>query len=146
MQQDASPNDASISKKSVIVLSVLSALTIVSFYTFTAFSPKALSQVSEVQGLRTDSRQLPVPYDSEHLSEYKTDSGYVVTVQTSKTIDELKSFFENGLRSKDWRIDNYGILNDAYVMKFKKSETLLNIAMVTSDNKTTVTLEVNYLN
>lgn len=86
-----------------ITLGISILLLVVTYFSFSAYTPKSLRELKEVKGTSTSRRYLSVyPTDAFELGTFETEFGSQTTFSTSKSPEQVQTFYQNVFVSKGW--------------------------------------------
>jgi hypothetical protein len=122
-------------------ISSVIALFVASYFSFSSYQPKALTEVREVKGYATKNTSvfdLPVPRYAKALANDRTLNSKKFTFETDKTPKEVYDFYKVILLEDDWKIKKEGNTDDFYTAEFKKDDYSVTVwASYDSDVKLT---------
>lgn len=114
----------------VIGFFVVTTASIGSYIMFSEYKPKALVQVQEVRGAKSDksnSLDLPYPEKSLNISITQTDGAEQISFKTTKTKDDVKQYYKNVLNTLGWKLDAESNYDDYTTAKFQKGDQKVSV-------------------
>ena len=130
----------STNKVGLVLVSFFLVLASISSYVyFTRYLPKALKKLSEVRGASTISTdEIPYPTDAQKLGFNQTPTSKQTTFQTSKTLDEIKQFYNNIFTTKSWDLTLDKSSDNTIKLIYQKRNSKATIVATAQKDKTTV--------
>jgi hypothetical protein len=127
--------------KAIIASAFIYAVFVGSYWFFSSYKPKALSEIREVRGYQVqekDAFDLPYPKYATGLASDQTLNTKKFTFQTDKSPQEIQSFYSNILLADDWKLKKEGALDNFYTSEYKKDNyTVMVWSYYDSDAKMT---------
>lgn len=97
-------------KTAYVLLGALGTFSIFSYILFQTYEPKVLKQLQEVRGIKSDASSfLPYPQDAREIGMSKTKNGRQITLETTKSPQEVQTFYKNVLIAKGWKVESRGV-------------------------------------
>ena len=110
---------------------IIYVLFVGSYWFFSSYRPKALSEVREVRGYKaqqeTDVFDLPYPRYAKGLASDQTLNSKKFTFQTDKSPQEVQSFYSNILLEDDWELKKEGSTDSFFTTEYKKDNLVVTV-------------------
>ncbi len=110
--------------KIVLGTSLITILFAGSYWLFASYRPKALSEIREVRGYKTqqetDVFDLPYPRYAKSLAADQTLNSKKFTFETDKSPQDIQTFYKNILLGDDWELKKEGNIDYFYTSEYKK--------------------------
>jgi hypothetical protein len=120
---------------------LISVLFAASYFSFSQYKPKALQEVREVRGYKTQETNIldiPTPRYAEGLAYDQTLNSKKYTFRTDRSPEEIQKFYSNILDKDNWRLKKEGSTDDFYTTEYRKDNfTVLVWAAYDEDVKLT---------
>jgi len=116
--------DSSYKIKIAIGSILITILFVGSYWFFAGYRPKALSEIREVRGYKTqqetDVFDLPYPRYAKSLAADQTLNSKKFTFETDKSPQDIQTFYKNILLEDDWELKKEGNIDYFYTSEYKK--------------------------
>jgi len=123
---------------------MLGTLLIFVYIRFQDYKPKVLKQIQEIKGISIKRDVLPYPTGSVKISETSSLTNNHITLKVPVDYKKVKSFYENILLERGWKIESEETNNTFHILKFKqKKETITIISTLEmEDSNIIVSIEI----
>jgi len=119
-------------------------ISVISYLNFTNYQPKILKKVGEVKGIKkTSEKDIVYPTDAEKISSTQTNVSSQATFKTSKSQNEVESFYKFIFSDLGWDIESVTSTQDSLILKYKKPGSLATIIAQKDLEKTLVSIEIS---
>jgi len=112
--------------KAIAASALIYVMFIGSYWFFSSYKPKALSEVREVRGYQTqketDVFDLPYPRYAQGLASDQTLNTKKFTFQTDKSPQEIQNFYSNILLGDDWKLKKEGSTDNFFTTEYRKDD------------------------
>ncbi|OGC46263.1 hypothetical protein A2V49_04645 [candidate division WWE3 bacterium RBG_19FT_COMBO_34_6] len=105
-------------------------LFVASYISFVGYQPKALGELREVKGFKTenaDSLEMPYPRYATGIAQDKSINSNKYTFQTDKSPAEIQQFYNNILSDEGWRIKREGSSDSFTTVEYRKDNILVKV-------------------
>lgn len=100
-------NKPTINKVILVALPVLTIIAVLSYYYFFTYKNSVPKVTENIKGAKDSwSFELPIPDNSIKLASNRTADIQQITIQSTKTPDEIHSFYKNVLFDKDYVLES----------------------------------------
>ena len=112
-----------------LITVLLVALSLYSYGSFARYKPKDLIPLQEVRGAKTEEEKIKLPYPGDYkiIGTSIKEGTDQVTYETTKTAEEIQTFYRNILISQSWQIDSTGNAGIFTTTKYKKDNSSVDI-------------------
>lgn len=102
------------------------------YWLFSSYRPKALSELREVRGYQTTKQEadvfdLPYPRYAKGLASDETLNSKKFTFETDKSPQDIQSFYKNILLEDDWELEKEGNIDFFYTSEYEKSDKTVTV-------------------
>ncbi len=125
-------------KSSILIATLLILLSIYSYGSFTSFKPKTLIPAKEVKGTESDEEgkiKLPYPENYKVIGRTQKNGNEHITYKTTRTPEEIQTFYRNVLISKEWEIDATGNAGIFTTTRYKFEDNQIDITTSQQSNE-----------
>jgi hypothetical protein len=120
-------------KKAFPAIIFLAVSFIGSYAVFTVYRPKTLVEISRIKGYSTERQQvIPYPMGSKEIGKDVSSDGKRITLETTKTPEDVKAFYLNVYTVRGWKLVSTGQSNNTEVISFSKDGVTLSISTSTA--------------
>lgn len=104
-----------------------------SYTLFTFYKPKTLTELSRIKGYSTQRQQVvPYPMGSKEIGKDVSSDGKRITLETTKTPEDVKAFYLNVYTVRGWKLISSGQSDSTEVITLAKDGTTLSISTSTA--------------
>ena len=125
------------------LLLFLLTISTVSYVYFVKYQPKILKKIEEVKGIaKTSDTELFYPANAERMGFNRTGESTQIVYKTTKTQDEIQSFYKILLADLNWEVESISKNQDSLIYKFKKDSKLVTIMSQKEQDHLIVSVEI----
>ena len=130
---------------------IVIALFSVSYWNFSSYQPKALTELREVKGYKTSSQSeldLPYPRYATGVANDETSNSKKFTFKTDRSPEQIQSFYENLLLEEGWRLKKEGSIDNFYTAEYRRDDLSISVWASFEDesNLTFASVEISRVN